>query len=458
MEKQLEYIETHFNNFLEDLKELLRIPSISTDSAYSNEVHKCAVWCKKHLEKIGFQKVKIIKTKMHPIVYTEYTINKSAPTVLIYGHYDVQPPDPLDLWETDPFEPRISNNTIIARGAVDDKGQLFIILKAIETLLKTEGKLNSNLKIILEGEEECGSKSLFEFIENNKEKLKAETALACDTAMISQDKPAITISLRGIVYAEFMLKGSNQDLHSGVYGGAIENPLKVLSKVIAGMHDDHLRITIPGFYDDVVELSENERQMLAETPFNEREWLDTIGSRGNKMEDGYSIMEATTIRPSFDVHGIWGGYSGEGGKTIIPAEAGAKLSFRLVPRQQPGKIFEALKSYIETQIPDAIQYSLRLLNNAEPVLIDTEHPSMKSAVDALRTVFKTKPYFIRTGGSIPVVTALKKHLNIDSVLIGFGLESDGLHSPNEHFGLDKFRKGIEAVIRFFKNYPQKRIN
>jgi len=453
MEKQTKYIDTYYNEFIEDLKELLRIPSVSTDSAYSNEMHRCAQWCKDHLEKIGFQNEKIIKTKRHPIVYAEYFTNKSAPTILIYGHYDVQPPDPLNLWKSDPFEPRISNNAIISRGAVDDKGQLFMILKGVEILLKTEGQLSCNLKLILEGEEECGSESLFEFIEKNKQKLKSDIALACDTAMISEDIPAITVSLRGIVYTELLLKGSNQDLHSGVYGGAIENPLNVISRIITGIQDDRHRITIPLFYEDVVELSKSERATLNQIPFNQKVWLDTIGSSGTKTEEGYSIIEATTIRPSFDVHGIWGGYSGEGGKTIIPAEAGAKLSFRLAPNQKPDIIFEGLKSYIETQMPGTMQYSLRLLNVAEPVLINIEHPAMQSAVNALEKTFKTKPYFMRTGGSLPVVTALKKHLDIDTILMGFALESDGAHAPNEHFGLDRFRKGTEAVTRFFKNYP-----
>jgi len=288
MEKQLGYIDTHFNDFLEDLKELLRIPSVSTDSAYSNEMHRCAHWCKNHLENIGFQNAKIIKTHLHPIVYAEYTFNKSVPTVLIYGHYDVQPPGPVNLWKSDPFDPQIISNTIFARGAVDDKGQLFMILKAVETLLKTEGQLFCNLKLILEGEEECGSKTLFEFVENNKEKLKSDIALACDTAMISEDTPAITVSLRGIVYAELLLRGSNQDLHSGVYGGGIENPLNVLSKIIAGIQDDQHRITIPRFYEDVIELSKNERTMLSDIPFNKKEWLETIGSSNTKTEEGYS--------------------------------------------------------------------------------------------------------------------------------------------------------------------------
>ncbi len=458
MDKQIDFIETHFDDFLEDLKEILRIPSVSTDPAFSSEMHKCAEWCKKHLERIGFQKSEIINTKLHPIVYGEYTSNNSAPTILIYGHYDVQPPDPLDKWESDPFEPKIDNNKIIARGAVDDKGQLMIILKAVETLLKTEGELTCNLKVILEGEEECGSESLFHFIKSNKARLKADTALACDTAMISEDKPALTISLRGIVYAELLLNGSNMDLHSGVYGGAIENPLIALSRVIAGFHDKDNRITIPGFYDDVIVLNENERASLEKTPFSEKKWLETIGCRGSNTENGYSIIEATTIRPSLDVHGIWGGYSGAGGKTIIPAECGAKLSFRLAPKQEPEKVFNALKSYIDAHIPDTLSYELRLLNDAEPVLIDTENGAMKSAVNALETVYKTKPYFIRTGGSLPMVTALKNYLNLDPVLIGFALESDGAHSPNEQFGLNRFRKGIESLTRFFLNYPEETIN
>ena len=450
MKQQIKFIEKNFNRFTEELKELLRIPSVSTDPVYKNDIQNCAEWLKTHLEKIGFGKTEIVQTKKHPVVYSEYVSNSSAPTVLIYGHYDVQPPDPVELWKSDPFEPIIENNHIIARGAVDDKGQMFMVLKAIETLLKTDSSLAFNVKLVLEGEEECGSVSLIEFIKNNKEKLKADIALICDTAMVAENIPALTISLRGILYTELLVKTSNRDLHSGVYGGAISNPLNVISELMSKIKDENGRVTIPGFYDDVVEPDESEKADISRIPFDEKEWLSQIGSLEVKTENNCSIIEATTRRPSFDVHGIKGGYTGEGLKTVIPSEASVKFSFRLTPHQKPDKILEILESFISEYIPDTVKYELKVLGKADPVLVDKKNPYVAQAVNALEETFNTKAFLIGTGGSLPVVTSMKGNLNTDVILMGFALEEDGPHAPNESFSLNRFRKGIEAITRFLK--------
>ena len=448
MKQQIKFIEENFNRFTDELKELLRIPSVSTDPAYKNDIQNCAQWLKAHLEKMGFSKTQIVQTEKHPVVYSEYLTNSSAPTILIYGHYDVQPPDPVELWKSNPFEPIIENNHIIARGAVDDKGQMFIVLKAIETLLKTDGSIAFNVKLVLEGEEECGSVSLIEFIKNNKERLQTDIALICDTAMVAENIPALTISLRGILYIELLVKTSNRDLHSGVYGGAILNPLNVISELMSKIKDENGRVTIPGFYDDVVEPDESEKADISRIPFDEKEWLNQVGSSGVKTENNCSIIEATTRRPSFDVHGIKGGYTGEGLKTVIPSEASVKFSFRLSPNQKPDKILEILERFINKHVPDKVKYELKVLGKADPVLVDKNNPYVTKAVNALEETFNTKAFLIGTGGSLPVVTSMKGNLNTDVILMGFALEEDGPHAPNESFSLNRFRKGIEAIARF----------
>ncbi len=454
MKSPFQYAESHYNMFINDLKEILRIPSISTDSAYKTEVQRCAQWLVSHLKQIGIENVKLVQTDGHPIVYAEYFNKASNPTVIIYGHYDVQPPDPMELWNSDPFEPKITDNKIFGRGTNDDKGQLFIIIKAIQSLLKTDGYLPCNLKIIIEGEEEIGSENVIKFIERHSQILTADTVLACDTGMLDEKTPAITIALRGIVYAELLIKTSGHDLHSGEFGGAVVNPLNLLSKIIADLHDVDNKITLPGFYDQVSELSDKEYSMLKAIPFDENEWLESAEVQGFKTEKGYSLVEAITTRPSFDVHGFLGGYSGEGIKSIIPSGAGAKFSFRLVPKQHPEDIIKSLNTYLESKIPSMIRHELRILSSCSPVLVDINHPAMKAAVDALNTTFEAKTFFIREGGSIGVVTEIKRILKLDTILMGFGLVGDAIHSPNEQFGLDRFKKGIETVIRFFNNYSK----
>jgi acetylornithine deacetylase/succinyl-diaminopimelate desuccinylase-like protein len=454
MKDAIQYANSHFTRSLDEFQEFLRIPSISTDPAFADEVRRCALWLRDHIKEIGIDSAKLIETERHPLVYAEYTASESAPTVLIYCHYDVQPPDPIDLWESPPFEPTIKDNTIFARGASDDKGQAFLVLKAIEAVLKTEGALPCNLKILFEGEEESGSVGIQTYVENNASKLAADVALVCDTAMISDDIPAITVSLRGIAYAELLLTGSDRDLHSGVYGGGVENPLHLLSGLIAGLHDEKRRITIPGFYDNVRALSNSEREMLRKLPFDEKNWLGEVGITQAATEEGYSVLEATTTRPTLDVNGVWGGYMGEGAKTVIPAKAGAKISCRLVPEQTPLEVFQGLRNYFGARIHSAVSYELRQMNSGAPILVDTEHPAISAATKALHETFGCKPFFARQGGSIPIVAMFKETLGLDTVLMGFALESDSIHAPNEKFGLSRFRKGVESVIRFFEKYPE----
>ncbi len=452
MSDALLYAESHFDQFLDELKTLLRIPSVSTDPAYESELRKCADWMIAHLQQIGVEKTRLIETEGHPIVYGEHIVDDARPTILIYGHYDVQPPDPLELWDSDPFEPVIRDGHIFARGASDDKGQMFILIKAIESIFKTRGSFPCNLKFLIEGEEECGSPNVMKYIEQHPELLQADVGLACDTAMISETQPAIVIGMRGLLYTEITLTGANRDLHSGTYGGAVENPAHVLARLVAGFHDESNLITLPGFYDDVLELSESERKALLEQPLNEKEWLGAVGVSGVKTEAGYSLAEAGTVRPTLDVNGMWSGYTGLGAKTIIPAKASAKISCRLVPNQHPDKIFASLQSYLKANVPETIQYELRRLGDGFPAVMDSEHPAMQSAIDALKKTFGTPPYLVRGGGSIPVVATIKQLLNLDTIMIGFALESDRIHAPNENYGLERFRKGIAAAVRFLEGY------
>ncbi len=446
----LSYVDTHFARFVEELKELLRIPSISTDPAYVAEVRRAADWLVDHLRALGFPEVRLFDTEGHPIVYAAYMVEATRPTVLVYGHYDVQPPDPLELWTTPPFAPEVRNGAIYARGASDDKGQLFMHLKAAEAYLKTAGTLPINLKFLLEGEEESGSVHLAPFIKAHQEMLAADVVVISDTAMFAPGVPSITYGLRGLAYVEVELSGPNRDLHSGVYGGAVENPANVLARLIAGLHDENHRITIPGFYDNVRPLTEEERRMFRALPFDEKAWMEEIGVSAVRTEAGYSILEAITARPTLDVNGLWGGYQGKGAKTVLPAKAGAKISMRLVPDQDPDDIVEKTRRYFEQHTPPTCKLRFTALHGGHPVLVDTRHPAMQAAAEAMARVFGQRPYFTREGGSIPVVADFKRLLGLDSVLMGFGLNSDAIHSPDEHFGLDRFRQGIESIVHFLE--------
>ena len=448
MKEALAYAHDHYDTFVEQLEELLRIPSVSTDSAYKDEVRRAAQWLADHMDAIGIEHAEVVDTDGHPIVYAEHISDPANPTVLIYGHYDVQPPDPLDEWNTPPFEPTRKNSTLYARGACDDKGQMFMQLKAAEAYLQQEGDLPVNLKFVLEGEEETGSKHLVPFIETHKDRLDADVVLISDTAMFSEDAPSITYGLRGMAYVEVTLTGPNRDLHSGIYGGGVENPANALANIVSQLHDDDHRITIPGFYDDVRDLTEDERQTYRDLPFDEEAWKEEIGIDAVRTEKGYTLLECLSARPTLDVNGIWGGYTGEGAKTVLPAKAHAKISMRLVPNQRTEDIYDKMEAYLKALTPPTMKLDFKPLHGGKPVLVDREHPAMQAAADAIEAVYGQEPFFVRNGGTIPVVADFKDHLGLDSVLMGFGLDSDAIHSPNEHFGLDRFKKGIEAIIRF----------
>ena len=458
MQHALAYADDHFDTFVDQLEELLRIPSISTDSEYRDEVRRAANWLAEHLSDVGIDHAEVVDTEGHPVVYAEHLAGDDRPTVLVYGHYDVQPPDPLELWTSPPFEPTRQNGTIYARGACDDKGQMFMHVKAAEAYLQQEGELPVNLKFVLEGEEETGSKHLVPFIEAHKGRLvDADVVLISDTAMFSRDAPSITYGLRGLAYTEITLTGPNRDLHSGIYGGGVENPINALADLISQLHDEDHRITIPGLYDDARDLTEEERQTYRELPFDEEEWMKEIGLDAVRTEAGYTLLECLSARPTLDVNGIWGGYTGEGAKTVLPAKAHAKISMRLVPDQRAEDIYEKMEAYLRELTPPTMTLEFRRLHGGKPVLVDRNHPAMQAAADAIEHVYGQAPYFVRNGGTIPVVADFKDHLGLDSVLMGFGLDSDAIHSPNEHFGLDRFRKGIEAIIRFHTRFAAREV-
>lgn len=452
MTSALNYAESHADAFVDQLLDLLRIPSISTDPAYAAEVRRAAEWLLDDLRRIGMDRAELMETGGHPVVYAEKIEDPSLPTVLVYGHYDVQPPDPLELWESPPFEPVIKNGHVIARGASDDKGQAFIHLKAVESYLRSGGRLPVNVKFLLEGEEENGSANLAPFIEQHKELLAADVVLVSDTGMFADGVPSITYGLRGLAYVEVTLIGPRRDLHSGHYGGAVENPINVLCRLIGNLHGQGHRVQLPGFYENVREMTDEERKQYRQLPFDEEAWRREIGVRRAKTEEGYSILEATSARPTLDVNGIWGGYTGEGAKTVLPSRASAKISCRLVPDQSPGEITEKLRRYFETNCPETMSLQFKNLHGGHGAIVDISAPAMRAAAEALEAVYGKKPLFTREGGSIPVVADFKRILGLDTVLMGFGLDSDAIHSPNEQFGLDRFRQGIQASIRFMEAY------
>ncbi len=452
MNAALSYADEHFDTFVDQLEDLLSIPSVSTDSTYTDEVQRAAQWVAEHLRERGVHHAEVAETDGHPVVYAEHLTGDDKPTVLVYGHYDVQPPDPLDEWDTPPFDPTRRNNTLYARGACDDKGQMFMHLKALESYLESDGEPPVNLKFVIEGEEEIGSEHLAPFLRAHRDRLDADVVLISDTSMFSEDVPSITYGLRGLAYAEVTLQGPDRDLHSGVYGGAVENPANALAALIADLHDDEHRITIPGFYENVRPLTDAERETYAELPFDEDGWADAVGVDAVRTEGGYSVLECLSARPTLDVNGLWGGYTGEGAKTVLPAKAHAKISMRLVPEQTPGEIYDKLEAHLEAQVPDTMTMTFRRLHGGRPVLVDRTSPAMQAAQTAMGEVMGTEPTFVRHGGSIPIVADFKDLLGLDSVLMGFGLDTDAIHSPNEHFGLDRFRAGIQSIIRFHQHY------
>lgn len=448
-----EFLNQNKDRFLSELFELLRIPSISADSAYKDDVARAAEFVAEKLRAAGADKVEVCKTAGHPIVYGEKMIDPSLPTVLVYGHYDVQPAVPLELWTTPPFEPTIRHERIYARGACDDKGQMYMHVKAFEAMMQT-GSLTCNVKFMIEGEEEAGSGNLGPFCVAHKERLKADVVLISDTSMIANDTPSIDVGLRGLSYVEVEVTGPNKDLHSGVYGGAVANPINILAKMIAGMHDENGHITIPGFYNDVVELSQAERDALNAAPFSLDEYKKDLDIEDVWGEKGYTTLERTGTRPTLDCNGIWGGYTGEGSKTVLPSKAFAKISMRLVPNQNSEQITALFKNYFESVAPKSVKVEVRPHHGGEPVVTPTDSVEYKAAEKAMEATFGKKPIPTRGGGSIPIVALFEKELGLKSVLMGFGLDIDALHSPNESYGLFNYYKGIETIPYFFKYYAE----
>ena len=454
-----EYVEKNKDRFVSELVELLKIPSISADPAYKKDILKTADAVKKRLEEAGCDIVEICETPGNPIVYGEKIIDKNLPTVLVYGHYDVQPPDPLDLWDNPPFEPIIKKTAahpegaIFARGACDDKGQMYMHVKALEYMTKT-GQLPCNVKFMIEGEEEVGSESLSWFIERNKEKLSNDVILISDTGMIAPDVPSITTGLRGLSYVEVTVTGPNRDLHSGLYGGAVANPINVLAKMIASLTDENNHITIPGFYDKVEELSKEERAKMAEAPFDLEKYKIALDLDDVYGEKGYSTNERNSIRPTLDVNGIWGGYTGEGAKTVIPAKAHAKISMRLVPDQDWKEITELFKKHFESIAPRGVKVEVNPHHGGQAYVTPIDTLEYKAANDAYVESFGKTPIPQRSGGSIPIVALFEKELKSKTILMGFGLDSDAIHSPNEHFGIWNFLKGIQTIPLFYKHFTK----
>jgi len=453
MDKPELYVEQNKERFINELFELLRIPSISSQEEHKPDMMRAAGYWRKILLEAGADEATIFPTPGHPVVYAEKMMDPARKTVLVYGHMDVMPVDPIEKWDSDPFEPEIREGRIWARGANDDKGQSFIHAKAFEYLVKSK-TLSCNVKFLIEGEEEIGSTHLGKFCKDHQEMLKADIILVSDTSMIARDIPSITTGLRGLAYWEVAVTGPDRDLHSGLYGGAVANPLNELCKLIAGVTDHHNRITIPGFYDDVLEVSARERNKLAGNPYDEEQYKEEIQVAQLQGEEGYSTNERTGIRPTFDVCGIWGGYTGSGSKTILPSKAYAKISSRLVPNQDHGKIALLFKNYFESIAPKSVMVEVTIHHGGEGYLCPIDHPAYLAAEKAYFEVFGKIPVPIRSGGSIPIIATFEKVLGIKTILMGFGLSSDAIHSPNENFQLENFFSGIKSVIYFYHYYCQ----
>ena len=448
-----DYQEKNKDRFLNELLELLRIPSVSAKSEHKADMLACAEAIKQRLLQAGADKVEIYPTAGHPIVYAEKIIDPAKSTVLVYGHYDVQPAEPLELWKTPPFEPTIIDGKIFARGSCDDKGQVYMHVKALEILVQT-GTLNNNIKFCIEGEEEVGSPNLGKFVAANKDLLKADCVLISDSAMISLDTPSIDIGVRGLSYIEVEVTGPNRDLHSGVYGGAVANPITILAKMIASLHDENNHVTIPGFYDDVLVTTDEERALMARAPFDEAEFKADLGVKELWGEKGFTTNERTGLRPTIELNGIWGGYIGEGAKTVLPAKAFAKISARLVPNQTSDKMTEILINHLQKIAPPTVTVKASLHHGGEPYMTPIDSVAYKAAAKAMETTFGKTPIPVRGGGSIPICSLFEKELGIKIVFMGFGLDSDNLHSPNEKFNIDNFYKGIETIPYFHQYFTE----
>ncbi len=447
------YFNENEDRFYEELASLIRIPSVSAHTERRADIERCAARWQELLLEIGVDKVDIMPTEGNPVVYAEKIIDSKLPTVMVYGHYDVMPAEPLELWTSNPFEPDFRDGKLYARGADDDKGQSFLHAKAFEYLVRTN-QLKCNVKFILEGEEEIGSPNLSKFCKENKELLACDTILVSDTSMLSADKPSITTGLRGLAYWEIEVTGANRDLHSGIFGGAVANPITELSKILAQLIDKNGKITVPGFYDDVIALTDEEQKLTDQIPFDEKEYKSDLGIKHTFGEKPYSVIEQTGVRPTMDLCGIWGGYTGEGSKTVLPSKAFAKLSARLVPNQRSEKIRKLVKDHIISLAPKHIDIEVRWLHGAESYVCPIDSPEYRAAERAYEKVFGKRPLAVRRGGSIGVIPVFEEALGVKPILMGFGLESNSIHSPNEHFQLDLYKKGFETIVEFYNEYTK----
>lgn len=448
-----EYQEKNKDRFLNEMMDLLRIPSVSAKTEHKDDMQKCADAVKQSLLAAGCDKAEVMATDGHPVVYGEKIIDASKPTVLVYGHYDVQPAEPLELWTNPPFEPTIVDGKVFARGSADDKGQFYMHVKALETMVQTN-TMTTNIKFLIEGEEEVGSPNLGKFVAANKALLKADVILISDSSLLSMENPSLDTGVRGLSYIQVEVTASGRDLHSGTYGGAVANPIVVLSKMIASCHDENNHVTIPGFYDDVVVANAEERELINRAPFNEKEYKDEIGIKELWGEKGYTTYERTGIRPTLELNGIWGGYTGEGAKTVLPAKAYAKISARLVPNQTSDKMTEVLLKYFRSIAPSCVDVKAELHHGGEPYMTPIDSKGYKAASKALETTFGKVPIPVRGGGSIPICSILEKELGIKIIFMGFGLDNDNLHSPNEKYNIENYYKGIETIPYFHQYFAQ----
>lgn len=453
MQNWKDYQEKNKERFLNEMLDLLRIPSVSAKSEHKADMQKCAEAVKKSLLNAGCDKAEVMPTDGHPAVFGEKIIDPSKPTVLVYGHYDVQPAEPLELWHSGPFEPVIKDGKIYARGSADDKGQFYMHVKALETLVQTKS-MTTNIKFLIEGEEEVGSPNLGKFVAANKNLLKADVILISDSSLLSMENPSLDIGVRGLSYIEVEVTGANRDLHSGTYGGAVANPITILAKMIASCHDENNHITIPGFYDDVAEATKKERELLNKAPYDEKEYKDELGVKELWGEKGFTTYERTGIRPTIELNGIWGGYQGEGAKTVLPSKATAKISARLVPNQSSHKITEMLLSYFRKIAPPSVTVNAFEHHGGEPYMTPIDSKGYKAASKALETTFGKVPIPVRGGGSIPICSILEKELGIKIIFMGFGLDNDNLHSPNEKYNIENYYKGIETIPYFHKYFAE----
>ena len=453
MQNIIDYVNNNNKRYLEELKSFLAIPSISTDPERKNDMGKCADYLVEHLITIGMHNVKIFPTEGHPIVYADWLHAPDSPTILIYGHYDVQPAEPLELWTSEPFNPTVREDKIFARGATDDKGQVMIHLKSLEAFLKVRSELPLNVKMIIEGEEEIGSTHLEKFIKEHKELLNSDLVVISDTAMFAKDVPSVCYGLRGLSYMQIDIVGPNRDLHSGSYGGSIHNPIQALAEIIAGLHDRNGKVIIKGFYEDVRKVTAEERRAFRKLPWSDKKYAKSLGVKELYGEKGYTTLERLWIRPTLECNGIWGGFTGDGAKTVIPSKASAKISMRLVPDQKPEKIASLFEKHIKSIVPKTVKVSVKNLHGGEPASTPINSPGVRAAVEALRKGFGKEPLYQREGGSIPIVVQFKKLLGIDTVLLGFGLPDENAHAPDEFLTLENFFGGIRTVAYFYNELP-----